>query len=201
MPCAPGHFQSRCRCGGNEPSPGVDVVGVSPVPAQVRRGWAQSKCRCGRTEPSPGADVVGVGRVPVMGPRAANGGPTLPSDCGEPPTGERHIGAADDGLRFAAVGARETGGGRHAPQSADLDGRRDCAREHACVRACACDIRRIDEGAREGRDGGPSVRACACACSRASTHKFVHASVCVRARACEHVCVRARAFWCASALR
>ena len=30
--------QSRCRCGGGEPSPGADVAGVSPVPVQMWRG-------------------------------------------------------------------------------------------------------------------------------------------------------------------
>jgi hypothetical protein len=42
---------------GGGPSPGADVVGVSPVPAQMWSGGAQSRCRCGRGEPSPSADV------------------------------------------------------------------------------------------------------------------------------------------------
>jgi hypothetical protein len=32
--------QSRRRCGRGEPSPGADVGGVSPVPAQMRQGYA-----------------------------------------------------------------------------------------------------------------------------------------------------------------
>jgi hypothetical protein len=58
--------QSRCRCGRDEPSPGADVGGMSPVPVQMRQGRAQSRCRCGRGEPSPGADVAGVGPIPVQ---------------------------------------------------------------------------------------------------------------------------------------
>ena len=39
---------------------------MSPVPVQMRQGWAQSWCRCGRGGPSPGADVAGVGSVAVQ---------------------------------------------------------------------------------------------------------------------------------------
>jgi hypothetical protein len=42
------------RCGGGEPSPGADVAGASPVPAQMWRGRAQSRRRCGRGEPTRG---------------------------------------------------------------------------------------------------------------------------------------------------
>ncbi len=37
------------------PSPGADVAGLSPVPAQMWRGRAQSRRRCGRGEPLNGA--------------------------------------------------------------------------------------------------------------------------------------------------
>ena len=42
-----GRGQSRCRCGGGEPSPGADVGGVSPVPVQMWAGRAQSRRRWG----------------------------------------------------------------------------------------------------------------------------------------------------------
>jgi hypothetical protein len=44
----------RCSCCSSEPSPGVDVAGVSPVPVQMWPG-----------EPGPGADVVAVGLFEV----------------------------------------------------------------------------------------------------------------------------------------
>jgi hypothetical protein len=43
-----GRAQCRCRCGRGEPSPGADVAGASPVPAQMWDGRAQCRCRCGR---------------------------------------------------------------------------------------------------------------------------------------------------------
>jgi hypothetical protein len=44
--------QSRCRCGSGGLSPGADVAGLSPVPAQMwPRGRAQSRCRRGRGAP------------------------------------------------------------------------------------------------------------------------------------------------------
>jgi hypothetical protein len=55
--------QSRCRCGGGEPSPGADVAGVSPVPAQMWRGLT-----------FPGADVAGVSPVPAQMSRASGSG-------------------------------------------------------------------------------------------------------------------------------
>ncbi len=51
--------QSRRRCGRGGPSPGADVGGVGPVPAEMWR-------RYGRDGPSPGADVGGVGPVPAQ---------------------------------------------------------------------------------------------------------------------------------------
>ena len=37
--CAQGGCaESRCRCGGGEPSPGADVAGASPVPVQMWQG-------------------------------------------------------------------------------------------------------------------------------------------------------------------
>jgi hypothetical protein len=56
--------QSRGTCGEGEPSPGADVAGARPVPAQMRQGRAQSQCRCGRRGTSPGADVAGARQVP-----------------------------------------------------------------------------------------------------------------------------------------
>jgi hypothetical protein len=35
------------------PSPGADVAGVSPVPAQMWQGRAQSRRRCSRSTPAP----------------------------------------------------------------------------------------------------------------------------------------------------
>jgi hypothetical protein len=58
--------RSRGRCGRGEPSPGADVAGVRPVPAQMWPGRARSRRRCGRGEPSPGADVARVGPVPAQ---------------------------------------------------------------------------------------------------------------------------------------
>jgi hypothetical protein len=50
--------QSRCRCGGAEPTPGADVAEPSPLPVQMWRSRAHSRCRCGGAEPSRGADVA-----------------------------------------------------------------------------------------------------------------------------------------------
>ena len=78
---------SRCRCGRGEPSPGADVAGVSPVPAQLSRcrcGQGRrplSRCRCGRGEPSQ--------------PRRSCGSSTLHRVGGERFGGE--IGAGGDG--------------------------------------------------------------------------------------------------------
>jgi hypothetical protein len=58
--------RSRRRCGRGEPSPGADVAGASPVPAQMWQGRAQSRRRCGRGERSPGADVAGASAVPAQ---------------------------------------------------------------------------------------------------------------------------------------
>jgi hypothetical protein len=49
-----GRAQSLSGCGGGEKSPGADVAGMSPVPAQMWQG-----------EPCPGADVAGASAVPV----------------------------------------------------------------------------------------------------------------------------------------
>ena len=49
--------QSRCRCGGGEPSPGADVAGESPVPVQLWQGRgdvAGAQSRCGRGRVTPG---------------------------------------------------------------------------------------------------------------------------------------------------
>ncbi len=53
-----GNFESRRRCGSDEPSPGADVAATSPFPEQMRQRRAQSRSRCGSDEPSPGADVA-----------------------------------------------------------------------------------------------------------------------------------------------
>jgi hypothetical protein len=54
------------KCGRDEPSPGADAAGASPVPVQMWPGRAQSRCRCGRGEPSPGADAAAASPVPVQ---------------------------------------------------------------------------------------------------------------------------------------
>ena len=55
----PNLAQSRRRCGSSEPSPGADVAGVSPVPAQMwQRVEAVPAQMWQRVEPSPGADVA-----------------------------------------------------------------------------------------------------------------------------------------------
>ncbi len=61
-----GWAESRRRCGRGGPSPGADVAGVSPVPAQMWQGWAESRRRCGSRERGVGACVGGVGRVPAQ---------------------------------------------------------------------------------------------------------------------------------------
>jgi hypothetical protein len=53
-------------CTADEPSPGADVGGASPVPVQMSQGRAQSRRRCGRGEPSHGADVGGASPVPAQ---------------------------------------------------------------------------------------------------------------------------------------
>jgi hypothetical protein len=62
------------RRGKGGPSPGADVGGVGPVPAQMWEGRAQSQRRCGRGEPSPSADVGGVSPVPAQMWEAPRGG-------------------------------------------------------------------------------------------------------------------------------
>jgi hypothetical protein len=50
-------MSSRPACPPGGPSPGADVGGVGPVPAQMWARWAQSRRRCGRGGPSRGLDV------------------------------------------------------------------------------------------------------------------------------------------------
>ena len=90
-------------CAG-EPTPGADVAGVSPLPAQMWQGRAQVRNRCGRgrVEPSPGANVAGGG--PSPGKKCGRGDPSLGADvagvgCGSGKTQSRRLVPAADGER------------------------------------------------------------------------------------------------------
>ncbi len=82
--------QSRCRCGGGEPSPGADVAGVSPVPVQMWQRRAAMRLSNGRSAGASGAHArvdrrrALVARADGGGARVLRlaGGARLASPCG-----------------------------------------------------------------------------------------------------------------------
>ena len=54
---------SEDRNGTEGPSPGADVVALSPVPAQMWQGWVLVPVQMWEGWASPSADVAGVGLV------------------------------------------------------------------------------------------------------------------------------------------